>query len=321
MARIVLIGGSGHIGTYLVPRLVEAGHDVINVTRGQRAPYLPHAAWQAVETVTADREAEDRDGHFATRIAALKPDIVVDLVCFTVPSAQALAEALHGSIQHFVHIGTIWVHGPASVVPTPEEAPRRPFGTYGVQKAAIEAYLLDRARRDGFPATILHPGHIVGRGWAPLNPAGHFNPQVFAAIARGDTLTLPNFGLETVHHVHADDVAQMVMRAVGNWRASTGEAFHAVSSGALTLRGYAEAMFRWFGHEPNLAYLPWDAWAAGQDSEEAQTTYEHIARSPNCAIAKAERILGYAPRFTSLEAVQDAVLALDLPGSTPALRN
>ena len=62
-----------------------------------------------------------------------------------------------------------------------------PFGEYGIQKAAIEAYLLREARLNGFPATILHPGHIVGPGWAPLNPAGHFNPEVFARLARGET--------------------------------------------------------------------------------------------------------------------------------------
>lgn len=313
MARVVLIGGSGHIGTYLVPRLVEAGHEVVNVTRGQRAPYLPHAAWKQVKTVTADREAEDRDRHFGPRIAALKPDIVVDLVCFTLASAQALVDALEGQVGQLIHIGTIWVHGPSSVVPVREDAPRHPFGCFGTQKAAIESFLLERAHRSGLPVTVLHPGHIVGQGWAPLNPAGHFNPDVFAAIARGETLNLPNFGLETVHHVHADDVAQLVMRSLAHWRASTGEAFHAVSSGALTLRGYAEAMFRHFGHEPRLAFLPWEAWAATQDEEEAKTTYEHIARSPNCAIAKAERLLGYAPRFTSLEAVVDALTVMDLP--------
>ena len=45
MTRAVIVGGSGHVGTYLVPRLVEAGFDVINVTRGKREPYQPHAAW------------------------------------------------------------------------------------------------------------------------------------------------------------------------------------------------------------------------------------------------------------------------------------
>lgn len=49
--RIVIIGGSGHVGTYLVPRLVEAGHEVINISRKQRQPYQPHAAWQWVQPV------------------------------------------------------------------------------------------------------------------------------------------------------------------------------------------------------------------------------------------------------------------------------
>src|SRR5690606_9863752 len=124
--------------------------------------------------------------------------------------------------------------------------PRKPFGDYGIRKAAIEAYLLDEARRSGFPATILHPGHIVGPGWAPLNPAGHFNVQVFARLARGEELLLPNLGLETVHHVHADDVAQAFMAALENWRYAVGESFHVVSPAALTLRGYAEAMAAWF---------------------------------------------------------------------------
>lgn len=312
MARVLLIGGSGHIGTYLVPRLLAAGHNVVNLSRGQRTPYVAHAAWAEVESVTVDRAAEDIDGHFAERVVRLKPDIVVDLVCFTLESARSLADALQGRIQQLIHIGTIWVHGPSSVVPTPEEAPRNPFGTYGTQKAAIEAHLLERAHRDGLPVTILHPGHIVGRGWAPLNPAGHFNPRVFATIARGEELALPNFGLETVHHVHADDVAQLVMRAMAQWRVATGEAFHAVSPGALTLRGYAEAIFRHFGHTPCLTFEPWAQWAAAQDPAEAETTFEHIARSPNCSIAKAERLLGYSPRFTSIEGVVDALSTLDL---------
>ena len=55
MARVAVIGGSGHVGTYLVPRLVEAGYEVIVVSRGQRDPYQPHAAWNAVQRVRLDR--------------------------------------------------------------------------------------------------------------------------------------------------------------------------------------------------------------------------------------------------------------------------
>jgi len=43
------------------------------------------------------------------------------------------------------------------------------------------------------------------------------------------------------------------MCAIAHWSASVGEAFHAVSPAAITLRGYAEAMAARFGREPKLA--------------------------------------------------------------------
>jgi nucleoside-diphosphate-sugar epimerase len=307
MSRIVIIGASGHIGTYLVPRLVEAGHHVVAVSRGAAKPYLPHAAWRRVTIKVMDRTALEKDGSFAVAIRALKPDIVIDNICFTLESARHLVEGLKGHVGHLIHVGTIWTHGHSAAVPTREDAPKSPSGDYGIQKKLIEDFLLLEARRNGFPVTLIHPGHIVGRGWVPLNPAGHFNAHVFARIAKGERLALPNFGLETVHHVHADDIAALMMAAIANWRAATGESFHAVSEQALTLRGYAEAMFRWFGQEPDLAFLPFAEWAKGETEEDAAATSEHIARSPNCSMEKAQRLLDFRPRYSSLEAVQESV--------------
>jgi nucleoside-diphosphate-sugar epimerase len=315
--KIVIIGGTGHVGTYLVPRLVAAGHTVICLSRSQRKPYpLPGdlsggfmGAWKEVQMVTVDRSLAEASGEFGQQVKALAPDVVIDMICFTLESARHLVEALRGQVQHFLHCGTIWVHGPSMVVPTTEEQPRRPFGDYGIQKAAIEAYLLGEARLAGFPATVLHPGHIVGPGWAPVNPAGNFNPQIFTRLARGEEVLLPDLGMETVHHVHADDVAQSFIQALANRSMSIGESFHVVSPAALTLRGYAEAMAGWFGRQANLRYLPWDAWCASgiYSEEEIRATWDHISHSPNCSIAKARRRLDYQPRYSSLQAVQESV--------------
>ena len=320
MSRVVIIGGSGHVGGYLVPRLVEAGHEVLNVTRGQSQPYRSHAAWSAVRDVVLDREALDASGQFGQQIAALEPDLVIDMICFTADSAKQLVGALDGRITHLIHIGTIWVHGHSLTVPTCESDPRAPFGDYGTRKSAIEDYLLAHAHRTGFPATVVRPGHIVGPGWNPLNPAGHFNNAAFDTIAQGQTLALPNFGMETVHHVHADDVAQMVMRAIDNHSTSVGEAFNAVSPGAVTLRGYAEAMYAWFGHAPDLSFAPFEEWAKGQDAGDAEATWEHIARSPCHSIEKARKLIGYAPRYSSLAAVQESVSWLIEQGHIAAKR-
>jgi nucleoside-diphosphate-sugar epimerase len=152
---------------------------------------------------------------------------VIDMICFSVDSARHLVESAW-EIQHPLYCGTIWVHIEVQA-PIDWTQPRRPFGEYGIQKAAIEAYLLEQARRTGFPATVLHPGHIVGPGWNPINPAGHLNPQVFEVLARGEELLLPNLGMETLHHVHADDVAQGFMQALTNFSSAVGESFHIVS--------------------------------------------------------------------------------------------
>jgi len=47
-----------------------------------------------VTQVRADREAEDAAGTFGERIAALRPDVVIDLICFTGAPARQLVAAL-----------------------------------------------------------------------------------------------------------------------------------------------------------------------------------------------------------------------------------
>lgn len=318
MSRIIVIGGSGHIGAYLIPALVEQGHDVVNVSRGQSGKYRPHAAWQSVEQVTLDRTAEERSGTFASRMAGLRPDIVVDLISFDLPGTQSLVHALRGKVEHFLHCGTIWVYGHQPAIPVDEGEPVNPFGEYGINKAAIETWLLHESRRTGFPATVFRPGHIVGPGWAPIGPCGNLDVEVFSRMARGEEISLPNCGLETLHHVHADDIAQFVMRAIANRPASVGETFNVVAEKALNLRGYAEAMFRWFGVEPRIRFQPFDEWKVGQTREQAEQAWEHIARSPCMSMEKARRRLGYQPRYTSLAAIQEAVAALIAAGAVQA---
>jgi hypothetical protein len=143
--------------------------------------------------VLGEDAAEDRvaaaEAAFAAQVAALEPDVVVDMICFTVESCRRLVEGLAGSsCRQFLHTGTIWVHGNSLEVPVKEGTPaqREPMEEYGMNKNAIEAYLLGAGSTE-MACTILHAGHIVGKGWAPLNPQGHFNPAVRAPLPDGTT--------------------------------------------------------------------------------------------------------------------------------------
>jgi nucleoside-diphosphate-sugar epimerase len=310
--RTVIIGATGHIGTWLVPRLVNEGHEVVAVSRGARRPYHESPEWQSVEHVTLDRNAAERDGSFGKAIAALRGDAVVDLICFDVHSAAHLVDAVRDRIEIFVHCGSLWVHGVPKERPYDESAPREPFGDYGIRKAQIERFLLDEAR-NGFPASVLHPGHITGPGWNPINPAGNLDTSVFDSLARGDTVALPDDGTATLQHVHADDVAQAFALALSHREVAIGQAFHVAAAEPVTLRGYAEAAASWFGRTANLDFLPWDEWRTTVSERDAEITLDHVLHSPHASIDKARIALGFEPQYTAVAAAREAV-AVMYPG-------
>ncbi|MEO6820075.1 MAG: NAD-dependent epimerase/dehydratase family protein [Ginsengibacter sp.] len=305
--KIVVIGGSGHIGTYLIPKLFNAGHEVVCVSRQIKKPYIKSPVWNTIEKITIDRSAAEEEGIFGLKISALNADVVIDLICFTTESATILAEALLGEVQHFIHCGTMWVHGASEQVPTNETQERKPFGDYGIKKAQIEDYLLTLSREKNFPVTILHPGHITGPGWLPVNPAGNLDPHVFTKLANGEEIILPNLGMETLHHVHASDVASAFLNAIENRSNCIGESFHILSEQALTMRGYAMALSNWFGKESIIRFLPWEEWRKENTETNAALTWDHIAHSPCGSIEKAKRLLNYKPAYSSLQAIQEAI--------------
>jgi len=305
--RVVVLGATGHIGGYLVPRLVGAGHEVVALSRHGKPRYREDASWDRVTTLRMDRDAEEQTGKFARHIADLEPDAVIDLICFETDSARQLVEALRPRGTYLVHCGSIWIYGPSGVVPTTEDAPRRPFGAYGRAKAAIEELLLEESRGGGVPVALLHPGHIVGPGWVPVNPAGNLEVSVFERLASGEELALPNLGMETLHHVHADDVAQAFALVIERPDAAAGESFHVTSERAMTLRGYAEAAAEFFGQPSRLSFLDWGVWRDTVAEAASEMTWDHIAHSPSMSIDKARRLLGYAPRYTSLGAIRESL--------------
>ena len=204
--RVVVIGGTGHIGTYLSPLLAEVGHEVVCVSRGTRRAYQPHEAWSRIATVALDRVEEEARGAFGRRIAETRgrgrhrPDVLHP------GERRSTGGGAARRAGHFLHCGTIWVHGHCVEAPTTEDAPRAPFGEYGIRKAAIEAYLREEgARRVS--------GHCAASG----RPGGDWDgrPSIRPAIStwrssrrsrRDAKWRCRTWGMETLHHVHASDV-------------------------------------------------------------------------------------------------------------------
>jgi nucleoside-diphosphate-sugar epimerase len=312
VSRIVVIGATGHVGSYLVPRLVRAGHEVVALSRGARDPYVPAVEWRDVQRVTVDRDAEDADGVFGERVAALGADAVIDMLCFTPESARQLVDALRPTRPLLVHCGTIWVHGPVKRVPVTEDEPRTAYGEYGTGKAAIEALLHRESIAGGVPSVVLHPGHISGP-WPSITPAGNLDLDVWRRLATGEPLALPELGLGVLHHVHADDVAQAFALALQR-PAAIGSSFHVVAEQAMTLRGLAAGVAGWFGREPVIELVEWAEFARRVGTDHAGVTREHVARGIAASIDRARDVLGYRPRYTALDALRESLRRLVADG-------
>jgi nucleoside-diphosphate-sugar epimerase len=305
--RIVVIGGSGHVGSFLVPRLVRAGHEVINLTRGASAPYVDDEAWSQVEQIQVDRAAEDAAGTFGQRVAALEADVVVDMICFTPESAVALVEALRGHSGHLVHCGTIWRYGVSIKQPMREDDTSPPFGDYGSQKAAIAELLAAETRSGGLVTTVLQPGHISGPGWPPIGPLGNLDPDIWYAPSAGQEIAVPGLGAELMHHVHADDVAQVFQLAIERRDAASGESFNVVAPSALTVRGFLEIAASWFGQTAPIRSVSWAEFRSGTTAAYADSSWQHLSRSQYASIEKARTRLGYTPAYEPEAAVLDGI--------------
>ncbi|ASN22655.1 NAD-dependent epimerase/dehydratase family protein [Arthrobacter sp. YN] len=307
--KIVVIGGSGHIGSFLVPRLVRAGHEVVNISRGSRLPYVDVPEWQQVRQVTADREHEEREGIFGDRVAGLGADVVVDLMCFTLESATALVDRLRGETGHLLHCGSIWRYGVSLKLPLAEgrDFAEEPVDEYGIHKRDIARMLEEETASGGLATTSIHPGHIVGPGWQPIGPLGNLDPGVWQTIASGQPLQIPGNGTELMHHVHADDVAQAFEKAILNREAAAGEDFNIVAPSALTVRGYVSVAASWFGQEPRMEPVSWEEFRRTTTGESADISWAHLSRNHCVSIHKATSLIGYAPRYEPEQAVLESV--------------
>lgn len=306
--RAVVIGSSGHVGSYTVPALVQAGYEVVSVTRGQKQPYTSGMKeWSEVRSVSCDRESLEQAGDFGRFVLDLKPDIVCDLICYGRSQAEQIARAVLDRISHYIFIGSIWIYEYNMTVPVTESHPRNATSPYGRGKVEAEDFLKAFWSETGFPYTALDIGHVVGNGWFPLNPQGNFRKSVYEDIAAGRPVLLPDRGTSTVHHVHASDVARALVTCLSCPDISLGQNYLITAATAVTLRGFAETMYAKFGHEPNIRYATLEAVLDTLTGVDRTKTFEHVNHSPCVSIGKAQREIGFQPRYTAMQAVSEVL--------------
>jgi nucleoside-diphosphate-sugar epimerase len=129
--RVVVLGGTGFIGGYVVQALVRNGHDVAVFHRGVDEPDLP-------SSVRHIHGRFDRLADYGSEFRRLRPDVVLDMVPYInkdghgISHFRAIAEraVVISSGDVYRAFGRLWKSepGPPDLVPLREDAPLRSLG-------------------------------------------------------------------------------------------------------------------------------------------------------------------------------------------------
>lgn len=211
-AKVLVLGGSGVIGSRLVEVLVagcgaEVSVLVRNLAKAVRVARYPVSLIHG-DVADAALLAQAMAGQ----------DIVIDC---TFPKegsfkercdgARAMARtigeaALAQGVKRLVHLSTISVYGRPSGAVLEETAPRQPGDdAYGASKLAGEQEMLRLYRERAVPVVVLQPTIVYGpfTGWS-AGPIGQL---------QSGTFVLPDDGRGACNAVYLDDVVQAILRA------------------------------------------------------------------------------------------------------------
>ena len=227
--KAVVTGGAGFIGSNLVDRLIDDGHEVLVVddlssgklsnladARGRGGLHFHQIDVRAPElSEVFTRFSPDLVFHLAAQIDVRRSvdDPVFDASVNVVGSVNTLAAAVEAGAQRFVFVSSGGAtYGDASVFPTPESTPRLPESPYGVAKKVVDEYL--RYFRDvhGLDYLSLGPANVYGPRQDPHGEAGVV--AIFTkALRAGRRPTIFGDGGQVRDYVYVEDVADALVRA------------------------------------------------------------------------------------------------------------
>jgi len=327
--RILVSGAAGFINGYLVPELLEAGHDVIGLDDfskyGRLAKsYDDHPCYRFVEGDAKDaalmRElAADCDQVVAAAamIGGISyfHEFAYDLLAeneriLAATFDAAIAAHRDGHLERIVVMSSSMVYESATEFPTPEGAQLTsppPISTYGFQKLASEYFAKGAWQQYQLPYTIVRPFNCVGIGERRAVrdsdvmsgnvklALSHVVPDLVLKVLKGqDPLHILGEGNQVRHYTYGGDLAHGIRLAMESPRAVNDD-FNLSTAASTTVLELAELIWgKVLGPDVPFRYV-------------TDPPFEHDVQLRVPDVLKAREVLGFEAT-TSLDAMLDEVI-------------
>jgi nucleoside-diphosphate-sugar epimerase len=253
--KVLVIGGTRFFGASIAQRLVDKGHSVTLLNRGQ----TPDDFGESVERIRGDRN--DYRG-FVRQFENKSYDAVIDMIAFRAEDTQAAVKAFAGKTDHYIHISTGAVYLVTQDYPTPikEEDFDRPlyakpeegneWWDYGFHKRECENVLQKAFKESEFPSTVFRLPIVIGEKEYTLRAYSYF-----IRITDGKPMIVPDGGLNVFTLVYQNDIARTVVDNLLN-PASYGQAYNLAQDDIMTTKSFISMAAGILGKKPELVDIP-----------------------------------------------------------------
>ena len=241
--KVLVIGGSGYIGSHTVEELLRRGHDVCIFARGT-TPLKTH---RQVSFIRGNRQ-NPKD---LANLRSQGFDAVVDINAYKREDTLAIVQALDGYISRFVHLSSLAVCQQLAV-PITEDAPMiaDPNAGYAYDKAECERALRWAYTKNDFPFVSIRPTCVYGQR-DYLSRENHFLKRIIA----GDPIIIPDSGATPIFAVYVKDLAAVMANAL-TAKGVEGKSFNVSQPEIVSLKQHIQNIARLAGTEAVIASIP-----------------------------------------------------------------
>lgn len=283
--KILVLGGTGFIGSHITEGLLQAGHSVTSYSRGRGLsivnPRYTHTQGDMADHGKLAKALWSCDlvyhcvSSVVPKTSTLDP--IADIQSNLIPLVQLLQLMTSGTPKKLVYIssgGT--VYGEPRELPVPESHPLNPLCTYGVVKAAAENYIDAMTKNTHIEAAVLRVSNPFGFGQSGNGVQGVIT--TFAnRLLEGEPLRVWGDGSSQRDYVPISDVVRATSVLADKFYAGT---FNIGIGSPLSISDLVEIISSTLGRSPVVQY---------------QTSSGYDVKSIYLDVSKAKSTLGFEP--------------------------